>query len=88
VDVPARLLRDLRFLDDRILVGRMLDEWPDAARALPLVERWQARLASGAEDDVADRWLELRREAEQARRDGDEALERTILAAAAEWDDD
>ena len=87
VDVPEALLRDLRLLDDRVLVGRMLEEWPDAARALPLVERWRARLAAGVDDEVADRWLELMRAAEAARADGDAASYETLRAAAAEWDD-
>ena len=85
--MPEQLLRDLRFLDDRLLVGRMLDEWPDASRALPLVERWRARIAAGVEDEVADRWLELRRDAEHARAAGDASLYGSLLAAAAEWDD-
>jgi hypothetical protein len=87
-DVPERLIRDLLRLDDRVLVGRMLGDWPDASRALPLVERWRARLAAGAEDEVADRWLELMRDAEYARIEGNDALYDTLLAAAAEWDDD
>lgn len=86
-DVPERLIRDLLRLDDRVLVGRMLEEWPDPSRALPLVERWRARLAAGAEDDVADRWLELMRNAEYAHAEGNAALEETLLAAAAEWDE-
>ena len=85
--MPEQLLRDLRLLDDRVLVGRMLEDWPDASRALPLVERWRARLAAGAEDEIVDRWLELRRDAELARADGDEALHEALLAAAGEWDD-
>lgn len=87
-DVPERLIRDLLRLDDRVLVGRMIEEWPDPSRALPLVERWRARLAAGAEDEVADRWLELMRDAEYARTDGNTALYGTLLAAAAEWDED
>jgi hypothetical protein len=86
-DIPERLLRDVRLLDDRVLVGRMLEEWPDAASALPLVERWRARLVAGVEDEVADRWLELRRDAEYARSDGNAALYQALLAAAAEWDE-
>jgi len=87
-DVPERLIRDLLRLDDRVLVGLMLEEWPDASRALPLVERWRARLASGAEDEVADRWLAFMRDAEHARSDGNLALYDSLLAAAAEWDED
>lgn len=69
-DVPERLIRDLLRLDDRVLVGRMVDEWPDPSRALPLVERWRSRLAAGAEDEVADRWLALMRDADHARSQG------------------
>ena len=87
-DVPERLIRDLLRLDDRVLVGRMLEEWPDPSRALPLVERWRARLAGGTDDEVADRWLELMRDAEHARSAGNADLYETLLAAAAEWDDD
>jgi hypothetical protein len=87
-DVPERLIRDLLRLDDRVLVGRMLEEWPDPARALPLVERWRARLVAGAEDEVADRWLELMRNAEYARSEGNTPLYETLLEAAAEWDED
>ena len=65
----------------------MLEEWPDPSRALPLVERWRARLAGGTDDEVADRWLELMRDAEHARSDGNADLYETLLAAAAEWDD-
>ena len=86
-DVPERLIRDLLRLDDRVLVGRMLEEWPDPSRALPLVERWRARLAAGAEDDVADQWLALMRDAEHARSQGNDELYETLLAAAAEWDE-
>jgi hypothetical protein len=86
-DVPERLIRDLLRVDDRVLVGRMLEEWPDPSRALPLVVRWRARLAAGAEDEVADCWLELMRDAEYARSDGNAALYETLLEAAAEWDE-
>lgn len=86
-DVPERLIRDLLRLDDRVLVGRMVDEWPDPSRALPLVERWRSRLAAGAEDEVADRWLALMRDAEHARSQGNDELYETLLAAAAEWDE-
>ena len=60
---------------------------PDAARALPLVERWRARLAAGDDDEAADRCLELVREAEHARIEGNDPLETALLDAAAEWDD-
>lgn len=87
-DVPERLVHDLLRLDDRVLVGRMLAEWPDPTRALPLVARWRARLAAGTEDEVADRWLDLMLEAERARSDGDTASYEALLAVAADWDDD
>lgn len=87
-EIPERLIRDLLRLDDRVLVGRLLEEWPDASRALPLVERWRARLVAGVEDDVADRWLALMRDAEHARSDGNTELYEALLAAASEWDDD
>ena len=40
-----------------------------------------------AEDDVADQWLALMRDAEHARSQGNDELYETLLAAAAEWDE-
>src|SRR6185503_21089145 len=65
--IPERLMDDLLRRDDHVLAGRLAQGWPDTSRALSLFERWRDRIAAGADDEVADRWLELMRNAEHAR---------------------
>jgi len=86
--IPERLMDDLLRRDDHVLAGRLAQDWPDTSRALSLVERWRDRIAAGADDEVADRWLELMRNAEHARAEGNVPLYQALLAAAADWDDD
>ncbi|HSC90638.1 MAG TPA: hypothetical protein VLB86_03190 [Gaiellaceae bacterium] len=83
--VPEDLVADLLGPDDRLLVGRLLESRPSAARALPLVERWRDRVARG-DDEAADRWLELMHDAERALAEGELARQATLTAASAEWD--